>query len=152
MSDEAIEQLRWSTEQQWTRDIARWEQHNKPWVRPGTRNHREVLLPPREGTGDPDPCPGVEREVYDDSDVLPVEDDHAALLPALVVGRTIVAAERELPPPEGDDWGHASNDVTLTLDDGSKLHFSSWGHDADGCATSFEPVRATSERKDGEDG
>jgi YD repeat-containing protein len=51
-----------------------------------------------------------------------------------LVGRTITAAVRN--PPSGEDWGHAEESLTLTLDDGSVWEFEGWGYDASGLTVS----------------
>lgn len=47
-----------------------------------------------------------------------------------LIGRKIVAAERE--PPSKDSWPMEDQSLTITLDDGSIWRFEGWGYDACG--------------------
>jgi hypothetical protein len=59
----------------------------------------------------------------------------ADVLARLLVGRTIVAAERT--PDTGEPFQLGENTVTLTLDDGAQVEFSGEGYDASACVTFY---------------
>ena len=100
------------------------------WVAPGTRNHTTWQRGAQHG---------IAREVRQTGEWWSVEDEHKAALTPLLRGRTIVSVERE--PSSDYEWSHDENDVTITLDDGSRLCFSGWGYDASGVNTSYSPPR-----------
>lgn len=121
------EEIRWELQERPARSFAdfevRWS-HQGPWVAPGTRNHRVT-------------ADGIEREVRDDGEFVTVDDRRTEHLRALVVGREIVAIDRE--PNSEEDWAHGENSVTLTLSDGARLHFEGVGYDASALITSYAP-------------
>lgn len=127
MNEPPEEAVRW----RWDRRVFRTpEEHDErltdeaPWLSRG-RNHRTRS----EG--------GIERQVRDDEEFVEVLDEHGDLLGDLVVGRTIIAIERESSTDEAFPQG--ANDVTITLNNGTRLHFTGWGYDASGLYTSIAP-------------
>ena len=75
-----------------------------------------------------------------------VSDETMEALSRLIVGRTIVSVEREQSGRESFPQG--ANAVTITLDNGSMLHFDGWGYDAWGLATSYSPAPWAERRGD----
>jgi len=117
----AVEALRWATERTSFPTPEAFEaSREEPWIRPGTRNHGTFICDWHPHIGET----GLTREVRRNDDELLIEREHAGLLPSLVVGRTIVAIERDT-----RDLGMGADSVTITLDDGSTLDFEGWGHD-----------------------
>jgi hypothetical protein len=109
------------------------ERRGEPWVSENSRAHESCAVPSSlEGNGR-----GIRRQVRDGDEFVFIKDEHHGLLDDLLVGRTIVAVERE--PSSGEDWQHGENTVRITLDNGARLEFMGTGYDASALITSYAP-------------
>lgn len=127
MAEQHVDRLRWRLDRRGFSTPEEYEERLKmPWRAEDTRNHT---------TWDG----GIQREVLEEGPVFEVLDGLEATLQALVTGRTIVQIERE--QHSGHEWQGGENSVTITLDDGARLHFDGWGYDASGLHTGYEPPK-----------
>ncbi len=132
VSDSPAERVRWHTQRFTAKSPEEFNARRHggpPWFSVG-RNH---------GTWQDEKGSGIMREVRDDDEFVEVEDEHGDILGELVVGRTIVAIERE--PSSGQEWSDGENSVLITLSDGARLRFVGWGYDASGVDTLYSPPK-----------